>query len=88
MFKWLKINCDQATTICDKNQYGEATVWDKVKLMIHFVSCKICSLYTEQNNLLTSFYQGNAHQCQSQKHRLSIQDKEALKKKLKEADLT
>ena len=36
------INCDEATTICDKNQYKEASFWEKLKLGIHIFICKKC----------------------------------------------
>lgn len=84
MLKSLKINCDQATTICDKNQYGEATLIEKIKLNIHFLTCKICQLYTKQNNRLTSLYKGHSHQCKQIKHCLDEKEKENLKQKLKE----
>ncbi len=29
------INCDEATTICDKSQYCEATLWERIKLRMH-----------------------------------------------------
>lgn len=50
----LFISCDQATTICDKNQYGEASFVEKFKLKIHFLICKVCALYSKQNTLISS----------------------------------
>lgn len=82
MFRFLKINCDEATTICDKNQYGEATFLDKLRLSIHFVTCKICSLYTKQNNKLSSLYKGYSDHCKLRKC-LDDKDKQLLKDKLK-----
>ena len=84
MFKKLNISCDEATTICDKNQYGEATLLDKIKLNIHFIGCKICALYTKQNTMLTKLYKGKA---KSDKNKLtslcmSIEEKEKLRKEL------
>ena len=32
MFKSLKITCDEATTICDKSQYGAAYIIRKVEI--------------------------------------------------------
>mgnify|MGYP000038252272 FL=1 len=82
MFKSLKITCDEATTICDKNQYGEASLMDKVKLNIHFIRCKICFKYTKQNLTLTKLYKGHARSCKELKHCISPEDKEAMKKEL------
>ena len=82
MFKSLKITCDEATTICDKSQYGAATFLDKVKLSIHFLGCKICSLYTKQNSTLTKIYKGHAKNCKGTKVCMSKEEKETLKKEL------
>ena len=85
MFKSLKITCDEATTICDKSQYGAATLLEKLKLNIHFLGCKICSLYTKQNNTLTKIYKGHAKNCKGKKVCMSNEDKEILKEELEKA---
>jgi len=82
MFKSLKITCDEATTICDKNQYGAATLLDKVKLGFHFLTCKICSLYSKQNNMLSKVYKNHAKACKETTFCMSKEQKEALKKEL------
>ena len=82
MFKKLKITCDEATAICDKNQYREATLLEKIKINFHFLSCKICFLYTKQNITLTNLYKGYAKNCKEVKHSLSAEEKEVLKKSL------
>lgn len=82
MLKKFIINCDQATTICDKNQYGEATLLDKIKLTFHFLLCKVCTLYTKQNNFLTSIYKDQAKSCKKMKHCLTDAEKAALKKNI------
>ncbi|WP_343328489.1 hypothetical protein [Polaribacter staleyi] len=87
MFKSLKITCDEATTICDKSQYGAATLAEKVKLNIHFLRCRICSLYTKQNNTLTKIYKGHAKSCKETTRCLSKEDKDALKKELEKLKL-
>ena len=84
MFKKLTITCDEATTICDKNQYSEATFIEKLKLNIHFLQCKICKLYTKQNLLLSVFYKKKAEGCKKINHCLTSEEKEVLKQKLKE----
>ncbi|WP_299667144.1 hypothetical protein [uncultured Polaribacter sp.] len=84
MFKNLKITCDEATTICDKNQYGEASILELIKLNIHFIRCRICALYTKQNMRLTSFYKGYSKSCKEIKHCMSLEDKNQLKKVLEE----
>lgn len=86
MFKKLRITCDEATTICDKNQYGEATLIELIKLNIHFLKCRICAKYTKQNSILTRLYKGQAKSCKNIEHCMSKADKEALKKTLKGID--
>jgi len=82
MFKSLKITCDQATAICDKSQYGASTLLDKLKLNIHFLGCKFCSLYTKQNSMLTRLYKGHAKNFKRTKFCMSKEEKETLKKEL------
>lgn len=84
MFKSLKITCDEATAICDKNQYGEASFLELFKLNIHFIRCKVCALYTKQNMKLTKLYKGYSSSCKSIKHCISEQEKDKMKKALEE----
>ncbi|CAM1367445.1 hypothetical protein [Tenacibaculum xiamenense] len=84
MFGKFKISCDEATTICDKAQYGEATTLEKIKLNMHVMFCKICRLYSKQNGILTGFYKKKATECRAKKHLMTDEDKLALKEKIKE----
>ncbi len=71
------IKCDEATSICDKTQYKEASVLDKIRLSIHNFLCKKCKLYSEQNNFMSKLFKVNLkgqHLCSS--------DKDKLEKKL------
>lgn len=85
MFKKLIISCDEATTICDKNQYGEASIKELILLNLHFLHCKFCRKYTKQNALLTRLYKGQAATCKNLKHCMSVDDKDALKKAFEDA---
>jgi hypothetical protein len=87
MFKSLRITCDEATTICDKNQYGEATLFEKLKLNLHFIQCKICRKYTKQNMTLTKIYKGHAKSCKEIEHCMPAKDKELLKEELSKLKL-
>ena len=49
----LKLNCQEANHVCDKNQYKEAGLWEKVKLNIHLIYCRACRKYTSKNMKLT-----------------------------------
>ena len=52
----LKMECHEANHICDKNQYKEASFWEKVRLNIHLIYCRACRQYTARNNKLTKAY--------------------------------
>ena len=47
------IPCEEANHVCDKTQYKEATLWEKIKLNIHLLYCKACRKYTQKNTRLT-----------------------------------
>jgi len=76
------INCDQATTICDKSQYGEASLYDKIKLNYHLLMCKFCLSYTKQNNIMTQIFGKHLKPCEGMEH-LSDKEKEELHSNLK-----
>ena len=56
MFKKFIISSDEATTISDKNQYREATIFEKIKLSLHIFVCGYCKKYTEQNAAMSRFF--------------------------------
>ncbi|GAA4113496.1 hypothetical protein GCM10022393_12530 [Aquimarina addita] len=47
------VSCEDANHFCDKNQYKEASFWEKVRLNIHLIYCKACRKYSKNNNTLT-----------------------------------
>ncbi len=47
------VPCDTAQHTCDKSQYNEASLIEKIKLSIHLVYCKACQTYTKKNNNLS-----------------------------------
>jgi hypothetical protein len=49
----LLISCEEAYEICDKSQYGEASLWDKVKLNLRYTWCKFTQVYVKKNKKLT-----------------------------------
>ena len=89
MFKKLNITCNQATTICDKSQYGEASFFDKIKLQIHFIGCKICAMYSKQNVLLTKLYKIKATNIKRKQDSLCMtyQEKEVLRKEFEKQNV-
>jgi len=47
------INCEKASTICNKKQYKEATLLEQIKLSFHLLYCKTCSAFSKKNKKLT-----------------------------------
>ena len=81
----LFISCDEATIICTKNQYKEASFFEKIKLNIHLLTCKICGLYSKQNTKLTQMCDRHLHKKECE-HKLSDIDKKTLRQKLSDVD--
>jgi len=82
MSKKLLIKCNEATTICDKSQYGEASNFDKVRLSIHNFLCHRCKLYTEQNKIMTKVFNVHLHEHKVSDKSLCDDDKNVLQKAL------
>ena len=45
--------CEKANHVCDKSQYKEATLWERIKLTLHLLYCRACRKYTANNQKLT-----------------------------------
>jgi hypothetical protein len=74
----MKISCEEASHICTKSQYKEASFWEILKLRIHILYCKACAKYSKQNGTLTSLCD------KAELNVLSEEDKECMKRDLKE----
>ncbi|PKP28529.1 MAG: hypothetical protein CVU01_04000 [Bacteroidetes bacterium HGW-Bacteroidetes-18] len=70
----MKITCDEATAICDKNQYKEASLWEKIKLGMHIFFCRKCGKYSRQNTIMTKCYE--IHKCSENAEKLGLCDEE------------
>ncbi|GMN07627.1 hypothetical protein MTsPCn5_30160 [Croceitalea sp. MTPC5] len=70
----MMISCDEASNICNKKQYKEASKWQVFKLRFHILYCKTCSKFSSKNTKLTSLCQ------QANLHTISNEDKEMMKK--------
>ncbi|WP_108802923.1 hypothetical protein [Aquimarina sp. Aq107] len=76
----LLVSCEQAKFICDKNQYGEASVMEIIKLNIRLIYCKVTRAYSKRNIKLTkTIKKSNIEVISSSKKE---EMKEALRKKL------
>ena len=49
----LFVSCEEAKHICDKNQYGEASLMEIIKLNIRLIYCKVTRAYSRRNTKLT-----------------------------------
>ena len=78
MSKKILIKCDEATSICDKSQYNEASIFDKFRLSIHNFLCKRCKLYSSQNAIMTKLLK--VHKNKAQEQNLCSADKDELQK--------
>jgi predicted anti-sigma-YlaC factor YlaD len=47
------MKCDDAAHVCDKTQYKEAGLFDKLMLKVHLLMCKLCRGYAKRNSKLT-----------------------------------
>lgn len=81
MSRKLLITCEEATAICNKNQYGEASAWDKIRLGLHSLGCVHCKTYSNQNNILTKLMGNHTHSCSNSGH-LTDEDKVELEENL------
>jgi len=78
----IKLSCNEATQICDKHQYGEASFWEKLKLNVHVLFCKQCGEYAKENTLLTKCYKFHRKQLKNSKHCLNDKEKIVLKEEI------
>ncbi|WP_405205336.1 hypothetical protein [Aquimarina sp. LLG6339-5] len=76
----LLVSCEQAKFICDKNQYGEASVMEIIKLNIRLIYCKVTRAYSKRNTKLTKTI--NKSNVQVIEASVKEEMKQALQKKL------
>ncbi len=72
-----KLTCDEATMICDKSQYGEASFNEKLKLNFHIAFCKFCKMYSAQNAKLTDMFKSKCSLSEN-KRLMSNEDKNKI----------
>jgi hypothetical protein len=51
--KYLFIDCSESSRCCDKAQYNEASMFEKIKIHIHNFFCNLCRDYSSKNVMLT-----------------------------------
>lgn len=70
------ISCEQASKICNKKQYKEATLLEQIKFGFHLLYCKTCASFSKRNKKLTVLCD------KANLHSLSEQEKEKMKEKV------
>jgi len=70
------VSCEKARHLCNKTQYNESSLWERIKLTIHLYTCKECSTYSNKNTKLSSLCE------QANIFNLSEEDKAAMQKEL------
>jgi len=83
MINFKSITCSEANEICNKAQYNEASLLEKVKLTVHISLCKVCSLYSKQNKILTQTFKHKAADCKIHRHTLNDEEKKKFEEELK-----
>lgn len=78
----LFVSCEQAKFICDKNQYGEASFLEIIKLNIRLLYCKVTRAYSKRNSKLTKTIKNSNVQVMETSMKEKM--KEQLRKKLAE----
>ena len=74
----LFVSCEEAKHICDKNQYGDASILEIIKLNIRLIYCKATRAYSRKNTKLTKVIK------KSKVQTLSSSKKEDMKRKLQQ----
>ena len=78
------IPCEEANHVCDKTQYKNATLLEKIKLNMHLLYCRACREYTKNNTKLTKTIAKSSIEFldKSDKEKLKDNFEKALKEQL------
>ena len=68
----IKTACQKANHVCDKTQYKEATLVEKIKLSFHLIFCRVCRKYTTNNQKLTKVVKDSKVECMNSKEKESL----------------
>jgi hypothetical protein len=72
------MKCQEANHVCDKSQYNEAILWEKIRLSFHLLYCRACRKYSSRNKLLTKTIKD------SDIKSISQEDKNTLKERMQQ----
>ncbi len=48
-----KMNCQQATLLCEKQSEGKITLLQRVGVWLHFAHCSLCRLFLKQTEIIS-----------------------------------
>ena len=71
----MMISCEKAAVICNKAQYNEASLMDKLKLKLHIFLCKTCAGFTKKNTHFTSLCNKANLKSLSEQEKLKLKEK-------------
>ncbi|MEP5338432.1 MAG: hypothetical protein ABJL44_06535 [Algibacter sp.] len=74
--------CSDANHVCDKSQYKEASLWEKIVLNIHLIYCAACRKYSKKNNILSNKIKESKVECLDEKCKEKM--RKELEKSIKE----
>lgn len=75
MFKKIFVSREEAFLICDKSQYCESTLWQKVKLGVRYLICRATRAYVNRNIKLTKAMKSSNLECLEYSERKLIEDR-------------
>lgn len=78
--------CDEAGHVCDKAQYKNASLWEKIILNLHLIYCYRCRKYSTNNTKLTKTIKKAHIECLDKNCKEKM--KQNLNKAIKENPLT
>jgi len=64
-------DCTEAGYCCDKKQYNEASLLEKIKMLLHLAICRPCRQYTSNNTKLTKLIkESNLKSCPEEEKKM------------------
>ncbi|MCY2688305.1 hypothetical protein [Salinimicrobium sp. TH3] len=75
---FMKLSCSEAAELCEKAEYKEVSLREKIKLKLHLYFCRMCKNYYQDNKKLSGLLKkADLKAC-------SHQEKENFKEKIKQ----
>lgn len=75
MLRFFLISREEAFHICDKSQYQESTLWEKIKLNFRYLWCRTTRMYVNRNTQLTKTLKSSNLECLEYSERKLMEDR-------------